>query len=89
VIPDHAIPAWEQELSAGAVCMTLLIAGEALGYGANWITDWYAVDPNALDVLGVKDGERVAGFIHFGTPAEPPLERPRPDIGPLTRYAGV
>ena len=34
------IPEWEQRLSAGAVCMTLIIAAQAMGYGANWITDW-------------------------------------------------
>jgi nitroreductase len=73
-------PVWEQELSAGAVCMTLLIAGEAMGFGANWITDWYSYDPAAAEVLGLKPGERVAGFVHFGTPAEPPLERQRPDL---------
>lgn len=87
VVEGHAIPVWEQQLSAGAVCMTLLIAGEAMGYGANWITDWYATDPEAKAVLGVGESEQVAGFIHFGTPAEAPLERPRPDVAVLTRYA--
>ncbi|MGC1300978.1 MAG: nitroreductase, partial [Caulobacteraceae bacterium] len=73
-------PVWEQELSAGAVCMTLLIAGEAMGFGANWITDWYSYDPAAAGILGLKPGERVAGFVHFGTPSEPPLERQRPEL---------
>jgi nitroreductase len=81
--PGHKVPEWEQVLSAGAVCMNLLIAAEAMGYGANWITDWYAYDPGALEALGVGDGERVAGFLHFGTPAEPPLERARPALGEL------
>jgi nitroreductase len=74
------IPLWEQQMSAGAVCMTMLLAAEAMGFGANWITDWYAVDPEALALLGVKDGEQVAGFIHLGTPAEDPLERVRPEM---------
>lgn len=78
------IPAWEQELSAGAVCMTLLIAAEAMGFGANWITDWYAFEPHALAWLGVEKGERLAAFIHLGTPTEAPLERVRPDVGALT-----
>lgn len=82
------IPLWEQELSAGAVCMTMLIAAEALGFGANWITDWYAVEPHALALLGVTQGERVAAFIHLGTPTEPPLERVRPELGSLvSRWA--
>jgi len=77
-------PLWEQQLSAGAVCMTLLIAAEAMGFGANWITDWYAYDEQARPWLGLKDGEQVAGFIHLGLPAEPPLERVRPDLSALT-----
>jgi len=77
-------PLWEQELSAGAVCMSFLIAAEAMGFGANWITDWYAYDDAARPWLGLKDGEQVAGFIHLGQPAEPPLERVRPDLALLT-----
>ena len=46
------IPEWEQILSAAAVCQTLLIAAEAMGFGANWITDWYAYDPAAKAALG-------------------------------------
>ncbi len=84
--PAADIPVWEQELSAGAVCLTLLTAAAALGYGANWITDWYAYDEAALTVLGVEGGERVAGFIHVGTPAEPPLERVRPEVGTITTW---
>jgi len=78
-----AIPEWEQVLSAGAVCTNLLNAALAMGYGANWITDWYSFDPQALEVLGLADGERVAGFIMLGTAGEPPLERERPDLAPL------
>jgi nitroreductase len=73
------IPEWEQILSAGAVCTTLLQATLALGLGANWITDWYSYDPEARAILGLDAGERVAGFVLMGTPTEPPLERERPD----------
>jgi nitroreductase len=83
-VSEGKIPAWEQELSAGAVCMTLLLAAQAMGFGANWITDWYAYDAEALALLGLAPGERVAGFLHIGTPAEPPLERVRPDLDALT-----
>jgi nitroreductase len=77
------IPEWEQRLSAGAVCMTLIIAAQAMGYGANWITDWYAYDEDAGRLLGLGEGERVAGFVHLGTSAETPLERVRPDLAGL------
>ena len=79
-----AIPLWEQELSAGAVCMLMLLAAQALGYGANWITDWYSFDGGAAKRLGLTAGERVAGFVYVGTPVEPPLERVRPDVAALT-----
>ncbi|CAN7164190.1 nitroreductase family protein [Brevundimonas sp. LjRoot202] len=80
---DSAKPVWEQELSAGAVCMNLEHAANAFGYSASWITDWYSYDPQALELLGVTSRERVAGFIHIGTLAESPLERPRPDLSTL------
>ncbi|MEO8113609.1 MAG: nitroreductase [Phenylobacterium sp.] len=84
---EAAIPEWEQLLSAGAACTTLLYSALAMGYGANWITDWYAYDPESREVLGLAARERVAGYIMLGTAREPPLERERPDPDQLvTRW---
>jgi len=77
------IPEWEQRLSAGAVCVNLAYAAQAMGYGANWITDWYAYEPEALALLRLAPGERVAGFVMIGTAGEAPLERERPDPAAL------
>lgn len=77
-IEGHKVPVWEQQLSAGAVCMNLEHATNALGYSASWITDWYSYDPAAVALFGVEDGESIAGFIHVGSLSEPSLERPRP-----------
>lgn len=85
--PDAAhpkIPLWEQQLSAGAVCLNLLHAAHAHGFAAQWLTGWYAYDPAAGSWLGLEDGERFAGFIHIGTPAAPPSERDRPDLDAIT-----
>lgn len=79
-VQGHKVPVWEQELSAGAVCMNIEHAANALGYSASWITDWYSFDAEALALFGVKEGEQVAGFIHIGTLADAPLERPRPQV---------
>lgn len=79
-IQGHKVPVWEQQLSAGAVCMNIEHAADALGYSASWITDWYAYDPAAVALFGVRDGETIAGFIHVGTLTEAPLERPRPNM---------
>lgn len=82
------IPEWEQVLSAGASAMSLVLAAHALGYAANWITEWYAYDRRALDALGVAASERIAGFVHIGRPAQPPTDRPRPALADIvTRYA--
>ena len=78
------IPEWEQRQSASAVCMQMLLAASAMGWGANWITDWYAYDPRALAILGVSAGEQVAGFLYLGASSEPPQERVRPDVAAIT-----
>ena len=77
---QHKIPVWEQELSAGAVCQNILIAATALGFVANWISEWYAYHPVVKDRLGLKAGERIAGFIYIGTAKEELEERPRPEM---------
>jgi nitroreductase len=82
------MPLWEQELSAGAVCTLLLVAAEAMGFGANWITDWYGYDAEALALLGARPGERLAGFVHIGTCSEQPLERARPDMNAIVSRWG-
>ena len=81
---EGKIPEWEQRLSAGAVCMNLLNAAQAMGYGANWITDWYAFDDRVGALLGLTADERVAGFVYLGTAGEAPLERVRPDVDAIT-----
>ena len=80
------IPVWEQELSAGAVCQNLLIAAHASGFIANWITEWYAYHPRVKERLGLKPGERVAGFVYIGTSAVELEERPRPDMDKIVSY---
>jgi nitroreductase len=83
------IPEWEQVLSAGAAAMSLVFAAHALGYAANWITEWYAYDRQVLGALGLTAQERIAGFVHIGRPAHPPQDRPRPPLEQIvTRYRG-
>lgn len=76
----HAkIPEWEQQLSAGATCYALLLAAHAMGYGGCWLTGWACYDNKARAALGLAAHERIAGFIHLGTPTETPTERVRAD----------
>jgi nitroreductase len=78
-----AIPAWEQQMSAGAACMNILIAATSLGFVANLLTEWYAYHPVVLERLGLKQGERIAGFIYVGKAAVPLEDRRRPDLDAL------
>ncbi len=77
---QHKIPVWEQELSAGAVCQNILIAATASGFVGNWLTEWYAYHPDVKAKMGLKPGERVAGFIYIGTARDELEERPRPEM---------
>lgn len=74
------IPEWEQLLSAGAAAMQLCNAANALGYGSNWISNWYSGDEEGKRLLGLAPHENVAGFVHIGTPKALTPDRPRPDL---------
>jgi nitroreductase len=80
------IPEWEQTLSAGASCMNIVIAAYAMGFVANWITEWCAYHPIVREGLGLRSGERIAGFIYIGHPAVPLEERLRPDLESLITH---
>jgi nitroreductase len=85
--PHPMVPPWEQQLSAGASAMNIVTAATALGYGANWLTGWFAFDRGVLDRLGLKADEKLAGFIHIGTPSKPSEDRPRPALADIvTRF---
>jgi nitroreductase len=77
--PGHKVPEQEQLLSGGAVCLQLLLAADALGFGAQWLTGWAAYDPVVTNRLGLAESERILGFMHIGTAGEAVAERERPD----------
>ena len=85
--PHPKVPPWEQELSAGASAMNIVTAATALGYGACWLTGWFAFDRDVLEGLGLKPDEKLAGFIHIGTPTRSSEDRPRPALADIvTRF---
>ena len=78
--PHVKIPEWEQVLSAGAVCMNMIVAARALGFSATWQTEWMAYDPRFRAAVGLAEHERVAGFIYIGTATTAIEDRPRPPL---------
>ena len=80
----HAkVPQWEQLLTAGCVCMNLLHAAHALGFGAQWLTAWMAEDRAVARHLGLGEEERIVGFIHIGSAKIDTPDRERPDPADL------
>jgi nitroreductase len=84
---DHAnkTPAWEQELTNGAVCLNLLLAASAYGFAGCWLTEWYAYDDGVAAGLGLAPGERLTGFVYIGSARENPRERQRPTMTDIVR----
>lgn len=81
--PHVKIPEWEQQLSAGAVCMALTVAATAMGFRTAWLTEWCAYDREAMARFGLAEHERIAGFIHIGRVDNAPEDRARPDLDHL------
>ncbi|MBN2906384.1 MAG: nitroreductase [Rhodobacteraceae bacterium] len=85
--PSDKVPEIEQFYSAGAVCLALLNAALASGWGANWLSGWASHDRIFVaEGLGLAPHEKVAGIIHIGTETAPPPERPRPDLDAITQW---
>ena len=83
-VEDHKIPVWEQQLSSGAAGMNLLLAADALGYVAGWVTGWRAYSEHVRKAF-CEPGERIAGFIFIGHPGRDIEDRPRPALFEITR----
>ena len=80
-------PEWEQVLSSGAVCYNLLLAAQSLGFGAQWLTEWYSYDAGVMAAMGLDAGERISGLVYIGTAGAAPTERARPDLSAkVTRW---
>lgn len=73
-------PLWEQQLSSAVCCYNLLLGAQAMGFGAQWLTEWVAYHPDVHDHLGLRKDEKIAGFIYIGTVKDIPQPRVRPDL---------
>ncbi|MFN5999288.1 MAG: nitroreductase [Paracoccaceae bacterium] len=85
--PSPKIPVAEQQASAAALCLGIVNAAEAAGWGACWLTGWPAHDAGfAARAFGCDGGETVAGIVHIATPPADGPDRPRPDLGRLVTW---
>lgn len=85
--PHVKIPEWEQLMSAGAVGMNLTLAANAMGYATSWLSEWYAYDRRVLEGLGLAAHEKMAGFVHIGSPSITLEDRVRPVLADIvTRF---
>ena len=86
-VDSPKVPQIEQLYSAGAVCLSMLNAALAAGWGANWLSGWPSHDPVFVhETLGLASHESIAGFIHIGTESSAPPDRPRPDLDLITAW---
>ncbi len=84
-VEGHKIPLWEQQLSAGAASMNLLLATHALGFVGGWLTGWAAYSETVRAAF-CTPGERIVGFFFLGSPGHPLEERPRAPLATLVRH---
>ena len=74
------VPLMEQKLSGGALCQNILNASHAMGYVAQWLTEWPSYHPDVRRALGHSENTEIIGFMYIGTAAEPPTERKRAEL---------
>lgn len=86
-VESPKIPLWEQQLSTGAVCLSLVNAALAAGWGACWLTGFAATNRDFAEAhLGLGPDEIMAGLIHIGSSTAVPPDRPRPDVAAKTTW---
>ncbi len=85
--PDHPkVPETEQMLSAGTAAYSMVLAAQALGLGAIWVTGANAYDEHVLRALGLGADEKLAGYVYVGSVREDArmIMPKRPDPHDLT-----
>ena len=85
-IENERVPEWEQILSGAAVCQNILIATMALGYHAQWLSEWPNYDEDVKEALGLAPKDYFLGFIYIGSCSESPKERPRPALDEVVSW---
>ena len=61
------VPAIEQKLSTAAAAQNIILALNAMGYGAIWRTGKLAFNPFVAKALGLNKSQEILGFLYIGT----------------------
>ncbi len=84
---NHAkVPVIEQILSAGAAAHQVILAANALGFGAIWLTGANAFDPNVKAAMDIHEKDQIIGFIYLGTAKINKPDIRRPDAKEMTKF---
>ena len=65
---DARIVEIENVSAASAACQNILLAANALGFGAIWRTGEWARDAKVKEFLGFDTNQHIVGFIYVGYP---------------------
>lgn len=79
-------PIWEQILSAGAAGQNLSLAAHALGFGVQWVSEWYSYDARVKAAMGLDARDHIAGFFYIGTCTAVQGDRDRPDLDKVVTH---
>jgi nitroreductase len=68
ITAHEKVPEVEQLIAVGAAVENMLLAAQALGYGAMWKTGAPAYDPGVKKMLGLGPSDHIVAFLYLGTP---------------------
>ena len=81
----HKVPVIEQHSAVAAAGAHLMLAANALGFGAAWKTGAAVYHPVVREGLGLGEQDVIIGVFHIGAEGQPsPLPRATPDS--VVRY---
>ncbi len=84
-VPSEKIPAWEQKATAACTGYAITMGANALGFGAVWKSFAYDTGSVLRNLISLKEGEEVLGWVNIGTEKE--RERLPPSPIDLNRFA--
>ncbi|MET7949111.1 nitroreductase [Micromonospora sp. NPDC005324] len=86
--PNHPmVPEWEQLAAVVAMVQTLLLLLHARGWGAIWRTGPVIEQPPVLEYLGLRQDERLLGWLYIGTRPDGPPAHPREPVDIQSRIS--